>query len=274
MALHRNLRALTHTLNHLGCNLLLRTNKKMLEITFPTRGSYPTQPSNRIGRESQNSSMVAYIVTDDENLGTDVASAIEARGIRAKWFKSALEYLVYNRPEGPSCLFISRGLLDPPGLDLKRMLAYNGNPPVIVLSDGGDIPSCVRAIKEGAHDFLTLPLIPSHLMDAMNAAFQKDREALVMRRKKDDLRSRWRSLTSREAEVMRYVVGGFLNKQTAAELGITENTVQVHRGRLMKKMQADSFAALVRMALKLADWGENSLLDARADHDSANAPAA
>src|SRR6187397_583123 len=96
----------------------------------------------------------------------------------------------------------------------------------LVLSDDGDIPFCVRAIKEGAHDFPTLPLTTSRLLDAMNAAFQKDRANLVVRQENEALRNRWRSLTSREAEVMRHVVGGFLNKQTAAELRITENTVQ------------------------------------------------
>lgn len=133
-------------------------------------------------------------------------------------------------------------------------------PPTIVLSEAGDIPSCVRAIRGGAHDFLTLPLMAPHLIESIRTAFEKDEQVIAIRRENDSLRRRWKSLTSREAEVMRYVVDGFLNKQTASELSITENTVQVHRGRVMRKMGADSFAALVRMSLKLAEWGESSML--------------
>jgi FixJ family two-component response regulator len=146
------------------------------------------------------------------------------------------------------------------GLDLQRLLSRTFSPPIIFLSDDGDIPSCVRAIKEGAHDFLTLPLMTTYLLKAMEAAFERDRSARALRQYNQSLRSRWRSLTPREAEVMRYVVDGFLNKQTAGELRITENTVQVHRGRVMRKMEADSLAALVSMALRLAACGEHSLL--------------
>ena len=251
------------------------SNRGVLEMplsTSQTRAAYPTQPLSRIGWESRDLRKIAYIVTDDELLGNAVGCMIEANGIRAKWFRSDLEYLVYERPEVASCLLISRRLSDSSGLDLQGMLKGNHIPPIIVLSDDGDIPSCVRAIKDGAHDFLTLPLTTSRLLDAMNAAFQKDRANLVVRQENEDLRNRWRSLTSREAEVMRYVVGGFLNKQTAAELRITENTVQVHRGRVMRKMQADSFAALVRIALKVADWGEDSLLHGPGHEAAASFP--
>jgi FixJ family two-component response regulator len=145
------------------------------------------------------------------------------------------------------------------------MLAPTSPPPIIFLSDRRDIPFCVRAIKEGAIDFLTLPLTTPHLLKAMEAAFAKDGAALLLRQQGGDLRNRWQSLTSREAEVMRYAVGGFLNKQTAAELSIAENTVQVHRGRVMRKMGADSFAALVRMALELAGYGERTFLHVAAE---------
>ena len=214
--------------------------------------------------ETSNAFRIAYLVTNDEQLGCDLSEAIEFCGIRAEWFRSGSEYLSCNRPEIASCLLISQQLSDMSGRDFQRLLAPTFSPPIIFLSDHGDIPACVRAIKEGAHDFLTLPLITPHLLDAMEAAFKKDEAALVLRQQSGDLRNRWRSLTPREAEVMRYVVGGFLNKQTASELRITENTVQVHRGRVMRKMRADSFAALVRMSLQLAECGEKTLLHSAA----------
>jgi FixJ family two-component response regulator len=231
----------------------------MLLSTLQTTLLRPIQPANPTRLDSHELSRVAYIVTDEGQLGADVSAITDANGIRAKWFRSASGYLDYQRPEVPSCLLISLRLSNMSGLDFQRMLAGTITPPIILVSDDGDIPSCVCAMREGAHDFLTLPLVPSHLLNTMNAAFRKDTAALVVRQEREGLRKRWRSLTSREAEVMRYVVGGFLNKQTAAELSITENTVQVHRGRVMRKMRADSFATLVRMSLKLADWGEDSL---------------
>jgi DNA-binding CsgD family transcriptional regulator len=106
-------------------------------------------------------------------------------------------------------------------------------------------------MKAGALDFLALPFVDAHLLDVMETAFKKDNAASAATLQEEELYRRWRSLTSREAEVMRYVVAGFLNKQTAGELNIAENTVQVHRGRIMRKMHADSFAALVRMSLRL-----------------------
>jgi FixJ family two-component response regulator len=146
------------------------------------------------------------------------------------------------------------------GFELQRRLAHTFSPPIIFLSTDGDIPSCARAIKEGALDFLTLPSITSRLVRAMEAAFRRHASTLRFWGEHEALRRRWLSLTSREAEVMRYVVDGFLNKQTAGELRIAENTVQVHRGRVMKKMRADSLASLVCMALRLDECGEPSLL--------------
>lgn len=245
----------------------------MLLTTFHTRTALPIQAANPFGKGSRAPSTIAYVLTDDEQLGEDVCAIIRANGAGAQCFRTSSSYLVHERPEMASCLLIDRRPSAMPERDFQRLLASTDAPPVILLSDSRDIPSCVRAIKDGAHDFLTLPLVTSHLVETIGTAFTKDRDTLAMRREHQDLRNRWRSLTSREAEVMRYVVGGFLNKQTASELRITENTVQVHRGRVMRKMRADSFAALVRMSLKLADWGENSLLptttDRPWDHSSA-----
>ena len=237
----------------------------MLSTTLQTRSSMANQSAKWIGAAARDLSQIAYLVTDDEQLGQDVSAIIKSQGVRTQWFRSASAYLACKRPDVASCLLISRRLSDMSGLDLQRTLASASSPPIIFLSDDGDIPSCVRAIKEGAHDFLTLPFIGSHLLTAMQSAFRMDQTAFALRREEEELRNRWRSLTSREAEVMRYVVGGFLNKQTAYELRITENTVQVHRGRVMRKMCADSFAALVRMSLRLADRGENALLNTSGD---------
>jgi FixJ family two-component response regulator len=232
----------------------------MLSSTLQTHSYAAHQSINRIGAGARDLSQIAYVVTADELLGRDVCAIIQSQGVRAQRFRSASAYLACKRPDVASCLFISRSLSDMSGLDLQRALACTVTPPIIFLSDDGDIPSCVRAIKEGAHDYLTLPVIGSHLLIAMQSAFSKEQAAISLRRKEEDLRNRWRSLTPREAEVMRYVVGGFLNKQTAYELRVTENTVQVHRGRVMRKMCADSFASLVCMSLRLAERGENALL--------------
>jgi FixJ family two-component response regulator len=231
-----------------------------------------TAPVTRIAGECCKPSRMAYIVTDAKQLVAYVSGMIGGAGIQMKWFQSASGYLGYKRPAVPSCLLISRRISDMSGLDVQRKLAPTMCPPIIFLSDDGDISLCVRAIKEGAHDFLKIPLITSQLLETMEAAFNKDRAAIAMRQKDEDLLRRWRSLTRREAEVMRYAVAGFLNKQTAGELGIAENTVQVHRGRVMRKMCADSFAALVRMSLRLADRGEYSHLHAAADPTQENRP--
>jgi FixJ family two-component response regulator len=202
---------------------------------------------------------MAYIVTDNQQLGINFETVLDACNIEARWFRSASEFLAFRQPEVTSCLLIGQTLLDMSGFDLQRKLAHTFSPPIIFLSDDGDIPSCVRAIKEGALDFLALPVITSRLVQAMEAAFNRHASAITMQRENAVLRGRWQSLTSREAEVMRYVVDGFLNKQTAGALRIAENTVQVHRGRVMRKMRADSLAALVCMALELMECDEPSL---------------
>jgi FixJ family two-component response regulator len=232
----------------------------MLSSTLQTHSYEANRSVNRIGTRASDLSSIAYVVTDDELLGHEVCGIVRSQGVRVQRFRSASAYLGCERPEVASCLFISRSLSDMSGLDLQRTLACTVSPPIIFLSDDGDIPSCVRAIKEGAHDYLTLPVIDSRLLMAMQSAFSKEQAAIALRGKEQDLRNRWRSLTPREAEVMRYVVGGFLNKQTAYELRVAENTVQVHRGRVMRKMRADSFASLVCMSLRLAERGEHVFL--------------
>jgi FixJ family two-component response regulator len=210
-----------------------------------------TAPQPVSANRAEQSSRVACVASDDEQLTVEVRKAVEGRGITVRHFRSAFDYLACERPDIETCLLIGRNLTDMTGLELQRMVVKMHGPPIVFVSAERDIPSCVRAIKGGALDFLTLPFADAHLIDVMEIAFKKDQALLAARLREDDLYRRWQSLTSREAEVMRYVVAGFLNKQTAAELSITENTVQVHRGRVMRKMEADSFAALVRMSLRL-----------------------
>jgi FixJ family two-component response regulator len=210
------------------------------------RSTLPRRPS-----EDTRRSRIVYVVSRDEQICADVHRVLESRGARVRCFRSGFDYLACQRPRVESCLLIGGHPTDMAGLELQRMVRHTQSPPVIFLSKQGDLPSCVQAMKAGALDYLALPFVEAHLLDVMETAFQKDHAALVATMQEEELYRRWKSLTSREAEVMRYVVAGYLNKQTAGELNIAENTVQVHRGRIMRKMQADSFAALVRMSLRL-----------------------
>jgi len=232
----------------------------MFQSAIQTRASRAPRSISQIDRKASEGSRVAYVLSDDPKLHHEVHAVVHASDVQTCWFRSASRYLAHRRSASSSCILASPRLSDMCGFELQRVLTGTFAPPIILLSDDRDIPSCVRAIKDGAHDVLTLPLIKEHLLHAMLSAFEIDRRNLLLRDENEKLRGRWRSLTSREAEVMRYAVDGFLNKQTAAELRIAENTVQVHRGRVMRKMGADSFAELVRFSLKLAQWGENSLL--------------
>jgi FixJ family two-component response regulator len=168
--------------------------------------------------------------------------------MHAATFGSAAEYLAYPKPDVPACLVLDVGLPDINGLDLQRQIAQGNHPQIVFITGHGDIPSSVRAIKAGAVDFLTKPFRESDLMRAINAALAQDREARRKRAELADLHRRLACLTPREREVLPLVVSGLLNKQAAAELGISEVTLQIHRGSIMKKMGAGSLAELVRMA--------------------------
>lgn len=163
-------------------------------------------------------------------------------------FGSAAEYLAYPKPDCPACLVLDVDLPDINGLDLQSRIAKGDHPHIVFITGHGDIPSSVRAIKAGAVDFLTKPFKEAELMRAIDAALAQNLDARRKTAEVADLQQRLARLTPRERDVLPLVVGGLLNKQAAAELGISEVTLQIHRGSIMKKMEAGSLAELVRMA--------------------------
>ena len=194
---------------------------------------------------------VVYLVDDDSRVREALSELLASLGIEHVTFGSAAEYLGFVRPDACACLVLDVQLPDINGLDLQQQLADESSPPVIFISGHGDIPSTVRAMKAGAIEFLTKPINPEAFVAAIRAAFIRDLEQRHKTAELVSLQRRFASLTPREREVLPLVVAGMLNKQAAAVLGITEVTLQVHRGQIMKKMEADSFADLVRMAAKL-----------------------
>jgi len=194
---------------------------------------------------------IVLVVDDDAGIRAALSSLLSAHNLRVVTFGSAAEYMAYPRPDAPSCLILDVELPDINGLDLQSRTAQENHPQIVFITGHGDIPSSVRAMKAGAVDFLTKPFRESDLMRAINAAIAQDREVRRKRAELAELRERFFSLTPREREVMPLVVSGLLNKQAAAKLGISEITLQIHRGNIMRKMEAGSLAELVRMATTL-----------------------
>ena len=194
---------------------------------------------------------VVFIVDDDERVCEALVGLLAALDIPAVSFGSAADYIRHPKPEIPACLILDVELPDINGLEFQRQLGDQDHPPIVFVTGHGDIPSSVRAMKAGAVDFLPKPFSRDQLVDAVNAAIARDRQARVERAAQAELRRRYARLTPRESQVLPLVVSGLLNKQAAAELGISEVTLQIHRSRIMQKMAADSFADLVRMAGQL-----------------------
>ena len=196
---------------------------------------------------------VVFVVDDDLSIRDGLCSLIRSAGLAVRLFPSATEFLQAALPEAPACLVLDLRLPDLGGLELQRRLAGTGvDIPIIFISGHGDIPTTVRAMKAGAVEFLSKPVQDQDLLDAIVQAIDKDRAARRHRAERAAVRLRYASLTPRENEVVSKIIRGLLNKQIAADLGVTEVTVKVHRRHIMDKMQASSLAELVRMIERLA----------------------
>ena len=194
---------------------------------------------------------VVFVVDDDVSVRESLELLIHSAGWRPETFASAEDFLERSDIDGPSCLVLDVKLPNLTGLDLQKRIVDRVDLPIIFITGYGDVPTTVAAMKAGAVDFVTKPFGDDVLLNAISQALGRSRAALARRAESRALRDRYTSLTPRERETMALVVSGLLNKQIAAQLGISQITVKAHRGRVMRKMQVDSVAELVRAAAVL-----------------------
>src|SRR5712675_2007299 len=199
--------------------------------------------------EGSESQPTVFVIDDDDSMRRALTSLFRSVGLRAEVFGSAPEFLQSKLPEAPGCLILDIRLPGPSGLDFqKELIKVNIHIPIIFITGHGDIPMTVRAMKAGAVDFLTKPFRDQDMLDAVATAIERDRKRREDEKVLLELRSLFASLTPREQEVLALVASGLMNKQAAAEIGLAEITVKIHRGHIMKKMGARSLADLIRTA--------------------------
>jgi FixJ family two-component response regulator len=195
---------------------------------------------------------IVYVVDDDPSVREALSSLIRSDALRVEAFTSAREFLRQRRGDNSACLVLDVRLPGVSGLDLQRELAdAHDDIPIIFITGAGDIPMTVRAMKAGAVEFLQKPFHDQDLLDAVHLALARDRDRRIHTAALDAIRDRWESLTPRERAITQRIVQGLLNKQVAAELGLSEVTVKVHRRHIMEKMAASSLAELVRIVEKI-----------------------
>jgi len=198
-----------------------------------------------------------FVVDDDDSVRDAISNLLESVGLRAKVFASTEAFWKAPRPEAPSCLVLDVRLPGASGLEFQEMLSKNGvSIPIIFITAHGDVPMTSRAMKAGAIEFLMKPFQKEELLVAVRHGLERDRIRRDQEAEISVLRSRVHQLTQREREVMDLVVTGMINKEIGAQLGLSEVTVKIHRGRVMQKMEASSLAELVRMADKLKPSGQ------------------
>ncbi|HEX6044033.1 MAG TPA: response regulator transcription factor [Pyrinomonadaceae bacterium] len=197
-------------------------------------------------------SQIVFVIDDDDSMRLAITRLLNAAGLRSKTFSSGKEFLRGELPDVPGCVILDVRLPGLDGLELQREMVKRGmHLPIVFITGHGDIPMSVQAMKAGAIEFLTKPFRDQDLLDAVHSGLDLDREARQRRAELDQLQCALERLTQREREVMSLVVTGLLNKQIALRLGTSEKTIKIHRGHVMRKMGAESFADLVKMSQKL-----------------------